>query len=159
VSYIVIDSDGQLHHHTARVTAEAIRAEMPSQHFDLVRLRREPNLFGFVDDSGHLIGLPRNPAGSCVLVALGASPHAYCGPVVITGWSEPDESSELRDLDPDQRYRVTQLHSSVDRVLAGDVDVLDDRWVLDSPQILAYADWVRDSPPPVTTVIPLGGEL
>src|SRR5262245_37379351 len=155
VSWVLIGEAGKLVHYSYPVTAAGIQAVMPSGNFDLVRLHQHPDLFGFVDDSGHLLGLPPNDVGSCVLVEFGAAAYAYAGPIVIGGWQEPDDTSEIRDLTLPQLASIAATHMGVRLALAG----FDATWLrLDAPSLRQYAAWVNDSPTPEIQLVVSGAK-
>lgn len=141
---VVITPEGEFTHYREQpVTSDGVRAIMPGGYFDLVRLRHHPDLYAGVDGDGHLLGLPRNPVGSCVLRALGASAYAYCGPVVITGWSEPDDAVEWRDLTELQVAWLAALFSGIKATLDGESV----QWLtVDADGLREYAEWVESSP-------------
>ncbi len=87
----------------------------------MVSLHPASRMRGYVNDEGHVRGLPRNVTGSCVLVALGAATHPYAGPVVITGWEDTHGmTSEIRDLTERQVFALGALHAAVHAMLAGE---------------------------------------
>lgn len=158
MTFALIDTDGTLTIRPEHATRETINAAMPGGWFDMVRLHVAPDLFGFVDDSGHINGLPRNPLGALMLAYLGANAagNPYAGPVVITGWCEPSDSSEIRDLTPAQVAFLTERHGQLSDVLAGS-----ERWF--SPEqraeMLAYADFVAHGETPESVVITDSAEI
>lgn len=149
--YAVIDTDGALTVHPAPADSEAIRAAVGGW-FDLVRLKGNGNLFAFVNDTGHVTDppLPRNPIGSAVLVLLGGTSMAYAGPVVITGWDEHGEPTEVTDLSVMGRTTVELAHGTAKAVHDGR-SVAGGPWSgSDDWEALAdYMRWVVASPPPV----------
>jgi hypothetical protein len=150
---IVIDPAGELTTIDEPATDDAIRAAVGD--FALIRLHGEPNMYAFVNDDGHPLGLDRNPIGACVLVSLGARPNPYVGPIAITGWDEPAEDTEIRDLSTTQAAFVRNLHGYVLRALAGEeVNFVGaESW---STNIRAYAQRVRKAPTPQLTVLSFG---
>lgn len=156
MSFLVIDTNGALSHRTEKVGRDTINGVMPGGWFDLVRLPKDRSLYGFVDDSGHINGLPRNPVGSAMLVALGAPAYPYAGPVVITGWQEPDEATELRDLTAEQVQRLTGMHRHIGEYLEGR-EPRDERQF--AQHVRAYVEWVKTADAPPVTVMELGERL
>lgn len=152
MTFAVVDIEGTLTIRPDRATREAVNAVMPGGWWDMVRLHLRPDLFGFVDDSGHVTGLPRNPVGAVMLAYLGANAigNPYAGPVVITGWQEPSDGSEIRDLTGAQVEFLRERHAQLSDVLAGG-----ELWF--SPDhregIRQYAEFVRTAPSPETVII------
>jgi hypothetical protein len=145
VSLVVISPEGEFTHYLEPVTSDGVQAFLPGGYFDLVRLPRHPDLYAAVDADGHPLGLPRNPVGSCLLLALGASAYAYCGPVIITGWHEPDDTSEWRDLTDLQLATLAAMFSGIKATLAGEPPA----WMrVDADGLRDYAAWVDSAPPP-----------
>lgn len=143
MSMVVITPEGEFIHHQEPVTSPAVRAIMPGGYLDLVRLPRHRDLHAAVDADGHPEGLPRNPVGSCVLTALSATAYAYCGPVVITGWHEPDDTIEWRDLTELQLAWLAALFSGIKATLAGGETP---GWMtVDAGSLRDYAEWVTSS--------------
>lgn len=153
--YVVINPEGELAAVDEPATAEAIRKAVGPAGFDLVRLYGEPGLYAYVNDDGYSLGLPRNPAGACVIASLGAKPYVYVGPVVITGWEEPSDGTEIRDLTGAQVDLIRELHDHVSRALGGESVrfVGAENW---SDQMAGYAEHVRTGPLPTLTFETLG---
>lgn len=150
MSWFVITDTGELVHHPEPVDALQINAVMPTGWWQPIRLRVHDDLYAFVDESGHMVGLARNDVGSCVLVELGAMAYAYAGPVVITGWCEPSDSTEIRDLTDTQVAAIVAVHREVRNALAGR-DAVGLR--LEAAALRSYAEWVAVSPVPLMRVV------
>lgn len=152
MTFALIDTDGTLTFRSEPANRETVNAVMPGGWWDMVRLHLFPELFGFVDDAGHVTGLPRNPVGAVVLAYLGANAmgNPYAGPVVITGWREPSNDSEIRDLTPEQVEFLRERHAQLSDVLAGG-----ERWF--SPEqraeIRGYAEFVGTGATPESVTI------
>lgn len=137
--FAVVDTDGQLEWHSEAVTLESVNGVLPSGCFSLVRLRAQPHMYGAVDDTGIVAGLPRNPVGSVLIAILGGPSYAYAGPVVVTGWQEPDEVSEFRSLSIGQVAKLTWLHGLITGAIANrEVDLAPE----DAEEIRVHANWV-----------------
>ena len=128
----------------------------------IVRLHPALAMCGFVNDSGHVNGLPRNVLGSLMLVALGAGMSPYAGPVVITGWEDTHgQSSEIRDLTAAQVAQLEMVHAAVVPTMAGGIG----RWAAvgealgtDFPvdmqeRMLRYAATIETAPTPQIEVL------
>jgi hypothetical protein len=147
VSYVVITADGELLVRERRADLAAVNEEVGEPGCEQVRLHRTRQFFGFVNDAGLVLSppLPRNPVGACILASLGSGAHIYAGPVVITGWEERSELSEIRDLAPHLIAFLRHLHGQVSTSLNGGSPVgMSPRWVAD---VRRYADLVRAAEP------------
>ena len=142
MTYVVIAADGGLSMKSRPTVSENINNEMPTGWWEMVRVQ-DQNLMAFVDESGLLVNLPRNPIGSVMLALLGAATYAYAGPVVLTGWEEietlDDDGTELRDLHPSQVGRIQQLYLWVMAMLDGD----DLGMPKQAAEVRKHAKWVE----------------
>ncbi len=140
--FIILNPDGTLIRQDLPAVAVAVRAAVGG-YFDIVRMRgATDDLCAFVNDEGHNLGLDRNPVGACVVVSLGASPHVYAGPVVVTGWNAHANGSEITDLSEDQVTLVETMHRVVTAALEVRLRAGSLAWLHD------YAEHVRTAPTP-----------
>lgn len=121
MSYLVIDNDGRLHHRTQQPSSTLINREVGEPGRAMVRTggpyQHASKAMGWVNDCGHLDGLPRNVVGSCLLASLGASVMPYAGPVVVTGWHP---HAEIVALTGEQVAGMVLMHSDIRRLLGLD---------------------------------------
>jgi hypothetical protein len=162
VTFIVVDTDGQLHVRDATATSRAVTAEVGPEGWALVHLRSALGMFnglmGWANDCGHLFPekYPRNVVGSCLLVTMGASGQPYAGPIVVTGWDADSDGPEIRDLTEAQTQLVTGVHGDVQRALAGWGTVgmlagpMADEW---AQSMRDLAEQVRTAPTPTMTFL------
>lgn len=121
--YAVISApSGDLTLYETAVNRDAISRAVGG-YFDLVRLRQQPAMFGYVNADGLVMAPPlaRNPIGAGVLVCLGATMSPYAGPVVITGWDPDGQPTELADLSHIGRTTVELAHAEVVNVRNGNI--------------------------------------
>lgn len=117
MSFVTIDVDGTFTVHAAAPTSETIREHVAGW-WDMVRLPYPVGrMRAFVNDDGHLVGLPRNIVGSLLLIACGAGHQPYAGTIVITGW---DDDTEIEPLDGPNLHVVQELHRDLTAALAGE---------------------------------------
>lgn len=153
MTYLVIDTDGVLHERDEHPTAAVVEREVGPEGWDTVPLRQHPNLYGWVNDCGHLSPqrYPRNVVGSCVLACFGGSQQPYAGPVVVTGWDPQSAGPEIRPLAPDLARAVRNVHRDVSAALAGqDPAHLPPGW---AETVRRFAEHVRTAPAPTITVL------
>ena len=149
--YVVVTPDGDIHLRDEPGDAlTLINRAVGEPGFDIVRLSREVLAGAFVNDCGHLNGLPRNVMGSLILVGLGATALPYAGPVVITGWDPtPGDTSEVRDLTDEQVTALADVHVDLRRCMGlagGEPTPATARWwAVDGA---GYAEFVRTAPAP-----------
>ena len=152
MSFIVIDNNGALHVRDTAPTSAAITREVGEPGWDMVRTAGRT--CGFVNDSGHLVGMPRNLVGSCLLASIGAHPMPYAGPVVITGW---DPHDELVPLEPEQVAGQQRIHADIRIVLGLDQGtpsgLAAERWQRAMGKV---AELVRDAPTPTVIFLSPG---
>ena len=115
---------------------------------DRVRLHPESGMAGWVNGCG--LALPeryaRNVVGSCLLIALGAAPQPYAGPVVLTGWTWVDGAFWERSDLPHADTALAALVSDVTAALADEpVPGQSAEW---PPAIRAFAETVLTGPVP-----------
>jgi hypothetical protein len=151
VSYIVVRADGLLIGHDNNPTDGLIRAEVG--YSDRVPLPGQSwPMQGFVPETGHVDGSPRNRVGSVMLMVLGAAPMPYAGTVVITGW-EPT-AGVVQPLPPAALDFVRQVHGCVRSALDGDpwpsCPLCTDEW---RANVRAAAELVDTAPTPTLTII------
>lgn len=151
--FITISTDGELVEFAETATAAAV-AKAVGGTFDLVRVKPR-DMYGFVNDDGHATGLPRNPVGSCLLVALKATAYVYAGPVVLTGWEDHGEPDEIRDLNRAQADLIAGWHEFVMLALEGKPAANDREFALQLP---GYAEHVRTAPTPTLHFVGLSAD-
>lgn len=155
MSYALLATDGELSRHEGEVDWEA--ALGPEGR---VRVSLLPNLAvaAYVNDCGlrYPDRYPRNEIGSCLLVALGASPQPYAGSIVFVGWNAVNTARgliEIEPLRPQLVDMVEEIHGDVRRALAGDVPrELSPSW---GEQMREIAELARTAPMPTLTVRPV----
>lgn len=155
MSYLVVDTDGHLHHRNQVPNSAAVNREVGEPGWAMVYTggpyRRVSRAMGWVNDCGHLDGLPRNVVGSCLLAAVGASVMPYAGPVVVTGW-HPDR--EIVALTGEQRAAMELMHSDIRRLLGLDGGEVSDqapaRW---RQAMVRVAEIVVTAPTPTAVVL------
>lgn len=156
MSYIVVDVDGQMHVRDTQPTLDAIRREVGEPGFDQIRLRVPGR--GFVNDVGHVQGLPRNVVGSVLLLVCGAAELPYAGPVVVTGWDRHAWESEVLPLRPDVLDALRDLHTDIRHALDGDQAAgTECRWCTPEWQaeVRRAAIWMTAAPTPTLAGWPL----
>jgi len=150
MTYLVIDTDGTLHVRDQTPTLDAINAEVGDGGKDQVRLRLA-DARGFVNDVGFRRGLPRNVAGSLLLMCCGASRQPYAGPVVITGWDVYGRDTEIVPLRAELLDGLQALHGDI-RAVIDDNDPCEQctpEWVA---QVREAAAFVVAAPTPTITI-------
>jgi len=151
MKYTVITPDGELTHHDDKIDWDAVIGHEGKAH---VRLHPSLASAGWVNDVGLLFPEthPRNAVGSCLLVAMGARPQPYAGPVVITGWDSNSETSEICSLLL-PADAVTELHRRVRAALNGDSDPhFGPQW---AQGMRTFAERVRTDPTRGITITPI----
>ncbi|MEU7174691.1 MULTISPECIES: DUF3846 domain-containing protein [Micromonospora] len=146
MTYLVIDPDGALHVRDRPPTLDAINAEVGDGGTDRVPLG--VNARGFVNDVGHLAGLPRNVVGSLLLMCCGAAHQPYAGPVVVVGWDRHAwDGVEIRSLPPEVLEALRGLHTDIRTVVDGGVprNRCDPLWVAQVREAAAFVA-VADTP-------------
>jgi hypothetical protein len=115
--------DGTVHLNPTTADLAAVNDAVGEPGMAIVRLHEQHNLMGFVNDTGHMIGLERNVPGSLILVALGAGMQPYAGPVVITGWdwtATARDRSEICDLTDTTIFRLGVIAAAVQATICDD---------------------------------------
>jgi hypothetical protein len=116
---VVVTADGRLEAKTAGLDpAAAVRVEVGEPGFDIAAVAA--GFAVFVNDSGHVTGLPRNVIGTCLAATI-ARRHMppLAGPVVFTGWDYSGGiESEIRPLDV-QRAAFLEAAGNDLRILLG----------------------------------------
>ena len=150
MTYLVIDTDGALHVRDRQPTHDAINTEVGEGGKAQVRLRLT-EARGFVNDVGHLAGLPRNVVGSLLLWCCSANQQPYAGPVVITGWDDYGHDTEIVPLRADVREALQALHADIQAILAGrpPSPECSPGWAAEVHRAAAF---VVDAPTPTITV-------
>jgi len=119
----------------------------------------------FVNDVGHLSGLPRNVVGTCLLASVVARRCRWttplAGPIVITGWVDepwPSEEPETRSLTNEQVSMLRLVHADL-RVLLGldEGDLSEDAQPGWQQLMRELADFTAAAPAPTIQVL-TGGE-
>lgn len=153
MKYTVIAPDGELAHRDNEIDWDAVVG-----HEGKARVQLDPGLLsaGWVNDVGLLFPetYPRNVVGSCLLVAMGAAPQPYAGPVVITGWDWDGIPSEICSL-AIPADAMTGLHRRLRTALAGDAapeDEYEQEW---AQAMRDFAEHVRTAPNPGITFTPI----
>ena len=120
MSFSVITEDGELRKHAKTPSPAMLTTLFGQQATTRVAvewgdMRGIISGYGLTHDGWNTV--KRNPAGACVLAALGAEPSVVAGPVVFTGWDTArDEPAPLREW---ALTVVADIYVAVDNALAG----------------------------------------
>ena len=123
--YMVCTVDGQLIDKvdTAHSHHETIRREVGEPGFDIAYCGP---VGVFVNDTGHVDGLPRNLVGTLLVCNMAHRPVGpLAGPIVITGWDD-SLPSETCSLDDEMASAIRVVHHDIRIVLGLDQGVLTD---------------------------------
>lgn len=156
MTFVVISTDGVLDVAPAPADLGAVDRTVGPEGADRVRLG-VPGVIGHVNDCGHVNGMPRNVVGSCVLATLGAVQYPYAGPVVITGWRDAGEDSEITDLNRRDVAMVEAIHHDV-LIALGLIQGTHSGGEAWAAAIREYAETVRTAPAPRLTFLD-GGDV
>lgn len=152
MTFVVIDEDGRFGITINNADRDAVNGAVGPEGFDLVRMYDEPAMYAYVNDSGLLLPARyrRNPVGACVIALCGARQGIYAGPIVITGWDEDGQPTEMCDLNVDQVEHLSRLHRTVLKGLRGEI-----RRVGPAPaeELRAYARHVEYGTPPGVEIV------
>lgn len=137
--YVVLHPDGTLTEHPDPATSAAVRDAVGP--FDLFPI--QAHLYGYVNDDGlrHQDRYALNITGGAVVAALGAYPHVFAGPIVVTAWNPSGSGPEIRDLTYQQAAMVRRTHAAVTQVLSGGTVEAPAKW---RDAVRLYADTVRN---------------
>ncbi|WP_327377949.1 hypothetical protein OG393_30730 [Streptomyces sp. NBC_01216] len=123
-----------------------------------VRLHPSLDTTAWVNDCGLLLPetYARNVVGSCLLLAMGARPQPYAGPVVLTGWDHAAEGlgPEVRSLAM-PAMSLLSLHRRVRAAVDGTArpnSLAERDW---ARSMRDFADYVRGAPAPHLTLTPV----
>ena len=136
--WLLVESDGTLRRcdGPARDGVPAALGHPLQPGRGLTRVQFDAGTVGWIHDTARW--LPRNPVGSCLLVALGGPWEVVGGPVAVTGWDEglvqaatATTAGRTVDLSPGRMFAVEFLHADIVAILGG--------WAGDRP-----AEWVTE---------------
>lgn len=153
--FFVCTTDGELVQKTAGVDEfAAIRQAVGEPGYDIAW--KGLGFAAFVNDMGHVEGLPRNVVGSCVMSSLAmrrVSPLA--GPVAITGWGlDPRNEPDSLTLTDDGVDLVRAVYHDIRIVLGQEIGVLteyaDPRW---QAAIRMCAEHAASAPTPTVQIL------
>ncbi len=159
--YVVVTTDGDLLDKTSDGDAlDIIRREVGPPGFDIAATT--PAFGVFVNDCGHLDGLPRNVLGTCLAATLtmreGTVPLA--GPVVVTGWADTHGmDTETRSLTGRKVQALQEFHRELRILLGydiGDLESPDGPW-RDAMRRVAHA--AENAPAPTVRVVTGDAEI
>lgn len=160
--YVVMSEDGEMVVHRDQATIGRVREEITREGEktpNTVYLDPESRMAGWVNDvsliTPALFG--RNVVGSCVLVTMAAGQMAYAGPLVITGYNPRSTSGAPLDLTVGQVEILTNIHTAVRSVLAGEPPTSPNMPPGWAAAIVQFAEFVRDGGPPRMTSTGVSG--
>lgn len=113
MGFLVITDEGKLEYCQRHPTPAALEmfTEVPAA---WVRLHYAEDLCGYVADTSLAMPgtFPRNPVGTCLLVALGAGMQPYAGNVILCGWQRTPEPDAI-DITPRQQTMIEDMQRTI----------------------------------------------
>lgn len=153
MGFMLITEDGVLKSYNTRVSYDTLPEHLGEHGVSGVTLEWR-GIRGYVSDCGLIMPerYRRNPVGSCVLAALGASPQPYAGNVAIVGWVFKPEPDIVPVLPEWAQAAIRDVHTSVTSVLAGLASGHGPEWDREIQELAEHAEHGEIPPISIETI-------
>lgn len=153
MTYVVIETDGTVLDRVELPASERISQEVGGP-WDMTR-STQLRMAAFLHDTGVPDGLPRNLLGSVLMACSFFHVQPYHGPIVLTGWDEYGEPTEVVDLNPEVVRLLHRLMTDIKVALgqeppeAASLDCTEE-W---QTSVRGLAETLRAAPDPGMTLL------